>query len=76
MAAGGPTHRGGGPNERIGRAQDREVAAREEARDAAAASLTAQGKQIKREADVEATRLDEQSKALHEAPNENAAALR
>ena len=74
-AAQGQPYTGSGPNERIGKAKDRAVAAGQDAKKAAAIALRAQGDNIKRQADVEAATLDENSRALRDAANKQAAAL-
>lgn len=65
-----------GPNQRIGEARDRAVSARKEADKAAAKALSAKGDEIKRQADVEAASLDEQSRAIRDAADKRAAALK
>jgi hypothetical protein len=75
-AALGQAYSGSGPNQRIGEAKDRAVSARKEADEAAAKALSAKGDEIKRQADVEAASLDEQSRAIRDAANKRAAALK
>lgn len=74
-AALGQPYTGSGPNERIGEAKDRAVAARQDAKDAAADALKAQGANIQRQAEADAAGLDEQSRAIREAADKKAAAL-
>lgn len=75
-AALGQRYSGSGPNQRIGEARDRAVSARKEADEAAAKALSAKGDEIKRQADVEAASLDEQSRAIRDAADKRAAALK
>jgi hypothetical protein len=63
-AAQGQPYRGEGPNERVGAAQDRSDTAARSARKDAAEALHTEADAVRRQADVPATRLDEQSQAL------------
>jgi hypothetical protein len=74
-AAQGEPYKGNGPNERIGQAQDRAADAEQNVRDADADALKAQGKSIKRQADVAAAPFDEKSRSIREAADQRAKAL-
>lgn len=63
-AAAGQNITGQGSNERLGEAQDRVDRADREARDAAAAALESRGDQLRRQADIEADKLDAQARAV------------
>ena len=71
----GERYSGSGPNQRLGQAQDRADDADRRLRDANGEVLKAQGHEIRRHADVDATRLDEQSRAIRDAANVRARAL-
>jgi len=71
----GEPYRGSGPNQRLGQAQDRADDADRQLRDANGEVLKAQGREIRRNADVDATRLDEQSRAIRDAANVRARAV-
>lgn len=71
----GETYSGSGPNQRIGEASDRAVAADQKLRTAQGKVLEAQGLKIQRGADVDAARLDEQSRAIRNAAQANASVL-
>lgn len=60
----GQNQTGEGPNERIGKSQDRVERADGRARDAAADALERQGDKLREQADLDADRLDERAKAL------------
>src|SRR3546814_3699830 len=64
-----------GPNERIGEVRDRAAAAEQNVRDAAADALKAQGRNLERQADINATRLDEQARSIRDAADKRADAL-
>ena len=66
-AAAGQTYDGAGPNQRIGAAKDRAVAAGERAKDATADALTAEGRDLRRNADKTGARYDEQADAIRDA---------
>jgi hypothetical protein len=74
-AANGSAYSGPGPNERIGRAVDRADRAAQNARDASATAVRKQGDSIQQQANIGATRLDEQAKAMRSAADQRAAAL-
>src|SRR3546814_17011761 len=61
-----------GPNERIGEVRDRAAAAEQNVRDAAADALKAQGRNLERQADINATRLDEQARSIRDAADKRA----
>ena len=71
----GEPYRGSGPNQRLGQAQDRADDADRRLRDANGEVLKAQGREIRRHAEVDATRLDEQSRAIRDAANVRARAV-
>lgn len=71
----GVPYGGSGPNERIGAAQDRAAASERHVREAASKALEAQGQNVRSQAEVQATRMDEQTRALREAADRRAAAL-
>src|SRR3546814_11076425 len=56
----GEPYSGSGPNERIGEVRDRAAAAEQNVRDAAADALKAQGRNLERQADINATRRSEE----------------
>ena len=63
-AAAGINVTGEGPNERLGQAQDRVDSADRKEKDAAARALESRGDQLRKQADVEADKLDEQARAV------------
>jgi hypothetical protein len=71
----GEPYSGSGPNERIGEVRDRAAAAEQNVRDAAADALKAQGRNLERQADINATRLDEQARSIRDAADKRADAL-
>ena len=71
----GQNYSGEGPNERIGVSVDRADQATQEARRAAEKASKKEGDAIRRQADVGATRLDEQAKAVRADAAQRAEAL-
>ncbi|GAO40598.1 hypothetical protein SCH01S_49_00120 [Sphingomonas changbaiensis NBRC 104936] len=71
----GQNYTGEGPNERIGESVDRADRAAREARQAAEEATKKQGEAIRRQADVGATRLDEEAKAVRADAAQRAKAL-
>ena len=69
-AAQGLPYRGDGPNERVGEAEDRSDAAARDARKVAADALHSEADAIRKQADVPAAKLDEQSRALRQAADQ------
>ena len=74
-AAAGVPYDGNGPNEQIGKAEDRVVDAAKDAREAQATALRGQAHTIKAEADVQADRLEQQARAIREQAKKRAAPL-
>ena len=68
----GQAYTGEGPNQRIGEARDRASAAEQNVRDAEADALKAEGRNLQRQAEIGAARLDEKSRAIREAANKQA----
>ena len=71
----GQAYKGDGPNERIGEAQDRASAAAQNVKDAQADALKAEGRNLQRQAEVGAARLDEKSRAIRESADSQAVDL-
>ncbi|MGZ8359981.1 MAG: hypothetical protein ACXWUX_05620 [Allosphingosinicella sp.] len=71
----GQNYSGEGPNERIGESVDRANRAAQEAREASEEATKMQGEAIRRQADVGATRLDEQARAVRADAAQRAEAL-
>lgn len=71
----GEPYRGSGPNQRQGQAQDRADDADRQLLEANSDVFKARSREIRRHADVDATRLDEQSKAIRASADVRARAL-
>lgn len=71
----GQNYTGEGPNERIGESVDHADRAAREARQASEEATKKQGEAIRRQADVGATRLDEEAKAVRADAAQRAKAL-
>lgn len=65
----GEIFRGGGPNQRLGKAQDRADDADRQLSEANGDAIKARARELLRSADVKATRLDEQAKAIRASAN-------
>jgi hypothetical protein len=55
-----------GPNERLGEAQDRLETADRKAKDSAADALESRGEQLRKQADIEADKLDAQARVVRD----------
>ena len=71
----GDTYNGNGPNERLGKAQDKADHAAAKARVAQADALKQQGREIKLEADAKADKLEEQVKSIRTTAKDQAHTL-
>ena len=71
----GQAYTGDGPNQRIGEARDRATAAEQNVKDAEADAFKAEGRNLQRQAEVGAARLDEKSRAIRESADKQAEEL-
>ncbi len=65
-AAAGRNITGQGPNQQLGEAQDRVDRADRKAKDAQAAALESRGDQVRKQADIEADKLDDQARTVRD----------